>query len=279
VAAFHAALELRKALADPAPDDRLDRRSQMIDDNRIGDALASRNDFAGALSAYRDGLAIARALGGDAGSNPDRRLDLTISLNSVGWMQLRGGDPAAAARDFTGALAIVRDLASESSTNATYRYELWLVATNLGDADLRNDARTEALDAYLIGRDAATDLVRQDGTSEKFGNALKISVDKIGFAANAMLIAGEYTAALAALDKATPARADQNWLDLIRAGCLMLMDRPDEARPLYLKHRGELSFGGKPFEEVAKAGFAQMRSRGLGRPLMGEIEETFATPP
>jgi len=279
LADFRAAMELRKGLADEAADDRLDRRTQMIDDNQIASALAAQGDTAGALAAFRDSLQIARALAALAGADADSRHDLAISLNGVGWMLARSKDPAGAAQAFAEALPLVRALVQGEPSRAQYQRELWLIATNLGDANLAQGDRAGALDAYENGRDAAAALVALDKADATFASALHASVDKIGFAANAMLIAGELQAALAALDHATPAAPDQNWLDLVRAACLMLLDRPDEARALYLKHRGEASFGGKPWETVATAGFAQMRARGISRPLMDEIEKDFSAPP
>jgi tetratricopeptide (TPR) repeat protein len=276
LAAFRTAMALRKALADEASDDRLDRRAQMIDDNRIANALAAQGDVAGALAAFRDGLSIARANAARPDADADSRYDLSISLNGVGWMLTRSKDPAGAAQAFAEALPLVRALVQGEPSRAPYQRELWLVATNLGDAKLAQGDRSGALDAYESGRDAAAALVAVDKADATFANALHTSVDKIGFAANAMLIAGEFQAALAALDHATPAAPDQNWLDLVHAACLMLLDRPDEARALYLKHRGETSFGGKPWETVATAGFEQMRARGIFRPLMDEIEALFA---
>ena len=278
LADFRTAMALRKGLADKAPDDRLDRQTQMIDNNQIASALAAQGDSAGALATFRESLQIARALNARADADADSRHDLAISLNGVGWMLTRSKDPAGAAQAFAEALPLVRALVQGEPSRAQYQRELWLIATNLGDANLAPEDRAGALAAYESGRDAAAALVALDKANATFASALHTSVDKIGFVANAMLIAGELQAALAALDNATPAAPDQNWLDLVRAACLMLLDRPDEARALYLKHRGETSFGGKTWETVATAGFAQMRARGISRPLMDEIEALFAAP-
>jgi len=160
-----------------------------------------------------------------------------------------------------------------------YQRELWLVAVNLGDVRLTLNDRAGALDVYRTARDAAAALVAIDKGDANFALYLKGSVDKIGFAANAMLIAGEFDAALAALDQVTPVVPEQNWLDLIRAACLMFLDRPDEARAIYMKHRGEISYSGKTWEAVTMEGMANLRARGMTRPLMAEIEKTFSTSP
>jgi hypothetical protein len=122
-------------------------------------------------------------------------------------------------------------------------------------------------------------LVGLDPANASYAGFMKSSVDKFGYVANAMLLAREYEASLTVLDKAPPMAPDQNWFDLVRAACLMMLDRPDEARPLYLEHRGEISYGGKPWETVATQGFAQLRGLGMTRPLMDEIEKTFAAAP
>ena len=91
-----------------------------------------------------------------------------------------------------------------------------------------------------------------------------------------MLLARDFQGALAALDKATPVAPDQNWFDLIRAACLMFQGRPDEARAIYEKHRGETTYAGKSWEQATKDGFALLRANGLDNPLMAEIEAEMA---
>ena len=93
-----------------------------------------------------------------------------------------------------------------------------------------------------------------------------------------MLIARDFSGALRTLDQATPAAPEQNWLDLVRAACLMFLDRADEARALYEKHRGEKTYGGKTWEAAAREGFANLRAKGLTSPLMDEVEASFAAP-
>ena len=91
-----------------------------------------------------------------------------------------------------------------------------------------------------------------------------------------MLRAREFDAALAALDQATPVAAGQNWLDLIRAASLAFTGREDEARALLLKHRGEISFGGKPWEALTRDAVDRLRQAGMSHPLLEEIEKQFS---
>ena len=108
-----------------------------------------------------------------------------------------------------------------------------------------------------------------------FQNALKQSVIQLGFIANAELVAKQPAKALAVLEDATPATPDLNWLDLIRADSLLVLGRDDEARPLFLKHRGEASFAGKTYDTLVLEGFKRMRDEGVNDPLMDEIEKAL----
>ena len=108
-----------------------------------------------------------------------------------------------------------------------------------------------------------------------FQSALKQSVTQLGFIANADLVAKQPAKALVALEDATPVTPDLNWLDLIRAEALLVLGRDDEARPLFLKHRGEVSFGGKTYDVLVIDGFKRMREEGVTDPLMDEIEKAF----
>jgi hypothetical protein len=58
----------------------------------------------------------------------------------------------------------------------------------------------------------------------------------------------------------------------------MLLGRIDEARALYLAHRGEKVEGDTTWESGVLADFDSFRKAGFTNPLMDEIEKTFATP-
>lgn len=60
-----------------------------------------------------------------------------------------------------------------------------------------------------------------------------------------------------------------------RAHALMFLGRTDEARAIYLAHRGE-QINGKTWEQQTLADFAELRKAGLTNPLMDEIEKAFA---
>jgi tetratricopeptide (TPR) repeat protein len=277
-AALAAAIALRRGLADDQPGDALDRRLQLIDDNVAGRLAGEANDRPAALLALRDGLAVARALAAPSGAGETTRSDLAISLMLVGGALSQSGDGAGAAADFTEGLTLAQSLAAAAPANPQYRSIGWLDAVDLGDVRLAANDFGDALTAYVAARDLAAAALAANAKDADASGRLKTSVAKIGLTANAMLLARDFSGALAALDQATPAAPEQNWLDLVRAACLMFLNRTDEARALYEKHRGETTFGGKTWEAAAKEGFANLRAKGLTNPLMNEVEAEFAAP-
>jgi predicted Zn-dependent protease len=132
------------------------------------------------------------------------------------------------------------------------------------------------LRAFVAGRDADKAAVALVPANPADADNVKLDVTEIGFAANAMLIAREYEAALAALDEAQPAAPDQNWLDLVRAGALMFLNREDEAKATIMKHRGEKTYSGKIWEAETIDAMARLRAKGLTHPLMDEIIAAFS---
>ncbi len=185
---------------------------------------------------------------------------------------------AGAESAYRDALAVARALTREQPRVAMFQLRLFAAAERLGILLANRGDRAGALDAYGAERDAAAALVSLDKTNANFADALHSSVGNVGAVAKMDLLAGDYAAALAALDKAAPVAPEQNWLDLIRAASLMFQGHADEARALYMKHRGEASYAGKSWEQATTEDFALLRANGQSEPLMDEIEALFAAP-
>ena len=58
-----------------------------------------------------------------------------------------------------------------------------------------------------------------------------------------------------------------------RAHALMFLGRGEEAKALYLAHKGEVSMSGKLWEQVIVEDFAKFREAGLTHPMMADIEK------
>jgi hypothetical protein len=59
---------------------------------------------------------------------------------------------------------------------------------------------------------------------------------------------------------------------------MLLGQRDDQARLVFLQHRGG-SIAGRSWDEAVREKFEELRNAGCIRPLMNEIEHTFATTP
>jgi tetratricopeptide (TPR) repeat protein len=273
LAAMRAALVLRQGLADETPNDPAQRRMQLLDQNAVGRLLFSGGDKPGALAAYQAGLALARGLAARAGADATARANLAFSFFMVGTTMPPSSDAAAALAE---GLPVAQSLAAAAPANPQYQHLVALLGRNLGYARLTAGDNVGAFAAFRSARDAAAAMVALNPNEANGAAELKANVTNIAVVANAMLLARDFKGALAVLDKATPVAADQNWFDLIRAACLMFLDRPDEARALYEKHRGETTYAGKSWEQATKDGFAALRAKGLDNPLMAEIEAEMA---
>ncbi|NLH81980.1 MAG: hypothetical protein GX458_14180, partial [Phyllobacteriaceae bacterium] len=151
-----------------------------------------------------------------------------------------------------------------------------MIGRALGETRLANGDRDGALVAFLAARDAdVAAAARASGDAEASGR-VKGDVDRIGVVANALLLAGAYDAALAAIDRATPVAPEQNWLDLVRAAALMFRDRTPEALAVLDRHRGETTGAGTPWESEVLASVARLKAKGMIHPFMAEIEAAFA---
>ena len=69
------------------------------------------------------------------------------------------------------------------------------------------------------------------------------------------------------------------WFTLYRAHALMFFGREDEARSLYLQHRGATlkgnAFADRPWETAVLEHFSALRNVGRNHPLMDDIERSF----
>jgi tetratricopeptide (TPR) repeat protein len=269
LAAMQAAVALRQGLSEGALSDPASRRLQLSDERAVGGLLSAAGDKVGALAAYQAGLVIARELAARADADATTRADLAWWLSLVGSATPPGSGAAAA---FAEGLSIAQPLADAAPANPRFQSLVAHLGADLGAARSVAGDNAGALAAYVEARDAAAALVALNPKDTRAAAGLKAIVGGIGQVAMAMLLVKDFQGALAALDKATPAAPDQNWFDLVRAACLMFLDRPDEARALYLKHRGETTYAGKSWETATKDGFALLRAHGLDNPLMAEIE-------
>ena len=104
-------------------------------------------------------------------------------------------------------------------------------------------------------------------------------INAFGNAALAVIEAGQDAQGLALSEEAIGIAPKELWPYSTRADALMLLGRTDEARQIYLAHRGEHFQNGKSWEDTVKSDFAKFRKLGFVNSLMAETEADFELPP
>jgi len=104
---------------------------------------------------------------------------------------------------------------------------------------------------------------------------IQIALGRIGRMAQKFLVAGCFAQARDCAEAAIAAAPDNLELHAIRAHALMFMEQDNDARSLFLQHRGRM-IGDQPWEAVIRQGFEDQRKAGRSRRLMDAIEREFA---
>ena len=135
---------------------------------------------------------------------------------------------------------------------------------------------TEALISFRKGLAISERLAKLDPSNAQWRNDLRLMIGRLGGLAYQLVLAGDFTNALDAADQAVSLAADELWQVTNRAHALMFLGRVDEARALYLKHRGPKAQGERSWEAVVLKDFTELRAAKLTHLLMDEIERLFA---
>jgi len=251
----------------------------LLTDFRIADLLKARRDYAGALDASREALAVARRLSEKAPNNANWQIDIAVSQFNVGEALSALGDPKDALPAYQEARELTVALADKEPGTVFWKIELWSMERALGDTFARLGDPSSALRTYLESRAVAAALIDLDPTNVAYQGDLKSSLDKVGLTVSTLLESRQFAQALAGLDAVPIGGADAAWFALLRAECLMLLERPDEARDIFNQHRGEKVLGERTWADLVPEEFARLRQVGLQHDLMDEVEKAIAVNP
>jgi tetratricopeptide (TPR) repeat protein len=144
-----------------------------------------------------------------------------------------------------------------------------------GDLLAEQGKLDEATDIYRRNIEKCKTKLKTGGSNAEWKANLQIAVGRLELTARKFLHAGAFGRALECAEDAiaiTPANLVPH---AIRAHTLMFLDRNDEARALFIQHRGK-TIEGKRWEQAILEGFDEQRRAGRSRPLMDEIEKQFA---
>jgi hypothetical protein len=89
------------------------------------------------------------------------------------------------------------------------------------------------------------------------------------------LLAKDYTKAMAVADRAHALFPDNVGIETNRAHAFMFLEHDEEAKALYLAHKGERvpDQDNKLWEQAIAEDFADFRKAGLSHPMMADVEK------
>jgi hypothetical protein len=95
------------------------------------------------------------------------------------------------------------------------------------------------------------------------------------------LLAREFTKASSVADRARALLPDDLSIETNRAHALMFLGHREEAKALYLAHKGKPLPGqhGRLWERAIAQDFAEFRKAGLTHPMMADIEKELGVSP
>jgi len=242
----------------------------------VGDMLQSLGSSPEALTSYRDGLAIRERLAKVDPANTGWQRDLAVSYGKIGDALPAQGKLDEALKAYRDGLAIPERLAAADGSNTLWQSDLSIFHEKVGNVLEAQGQLEDALTAFETSLALHVALVAKDRTNAQWQRELQSVVDRTGGIAYRLVLAGDFAPALEATDRAMAAAPAQLWLSVNRAHALMLLARVDEARALYLQHRGQTLQNGKTWEGMVLEDFINLRKAGLTHPLMDEIEKRFA---
>jgi tetratricopeptide (TPR) repeat protein len=264
-------------LAKVYPDNASWQRDLSVACNKVGDVLKAQGNLADALQAYRDSLAIIERLAKIDPSNAGWQRDLSVSYERVGNVLMAQGNLADALQVYRDCLAIGVRLANADPSNAGWQRDLWFSYYKVGDVLAAQGNLSEALQAYRDSLAVRERLAKAEPGNRQWQNDLQYIVGRIGDLAHRFVLAGTFVSALETADQAISLAPEQIWLYADRAHALMLLDRVDEARAIYMQYRGNVKArGDKTWHAVILGDFDELREAGLTHPLMDEIESKLA---
>jgi uncharacterized protein YecT (DUF1311 family)/tetratricopeptide (TPR) repeat protein len=177
--------------------------------------------------------------------------------------------------DFTPAQKEALDVAIKTRDDRIEKLKTLFAAVN--DLNKVNDAFNagDYATAYNLDQQHESK-VEADEVKEK-GAAGKSTAESLVGLAWYAIFAQKYSEALADSDRSLALLPSNLTAVTNRAHALMFLGRTDEAKALYLSHKGE-PLAGKTWEQVIANDFAALQKAGLSAPLMTEIAPGLPSP-
>ena len=146
----------------------------------IGDVLVAQGDLGGALTSYRDSLAISDRLAKSDPGNAGWQRDLSVSYEKVGNVLVAQGDLGGALTSYRDSLAIRDRLAKSDPGNAGWQRDLSVSFNKVGDVLVAQGDLGGALTSYRDSLAIRDRLAKSDPGNAGWQRDLSVSYDNVG---------------------------------------------------------------------------------------------------
>jgi tetratricopeptide (TPR) repeat protein len=171
-AAYQSALEASQRVGDD--------QDVSVSLERIGDMRSARNDLAGALKAYEEGLGIRMRLMAADPSHVERARDVSVSLNKIGDVRSARNALAGALKAYEEGLEIRRRLMAADPSHAERARDVSVSLNKIGDVRRARNDLAGALKAYEQGLEIRRRLMAADPSHAQRARDVSVSINKIG---------------------------------------------------------------------------------------------------
>ncbi len=272
LATYRDGLAIVKALVATDPGNTLWQRDLAVSNGEIAGVLLAQGDLPGALAAFRDALATAQGLARRDPGNMEWQHDVAVLTERTGDVLKAQGDLPAAAAAFRDRLTIAKALAEKDPDNLQWQRELSVAEHLVANALLAQGDLAGALaaDGNAVATARKLYAAHPDAAEAKHELA-----GTLGGLSWVQILGNQAQAALASTDEALALDPSLLFVRMNRAHALLLLNRFDEARALYLADKDK-PHDGKTSADIVRDDFAQMRKFGINTPDMPRITALFA---
>ena len=276
---YRHSLAIRDRLAKTTPANAALQRDLSVSHEKVGDVLRTQGNLAEALKSYQASLTARDALAKIDPRNVQSQHDVALSLQRVGLVAAQQRESALALDAYRSAFAIMQRLVALEPNHAAFKKDLmwfegriaalWHVERFVIIAKTAKAGRHE--EAFVLQRRLAADIEKAEmAATGKPGTETASALGNVSWYA---LHARKFEDALSATERALALAGDLLWIETNRAHALLFLGRLDEARTLYLAHKGKRVFQEeeKAWEVAIAEDFEALRKAGLDHPAFAEI--------
>jgi WD40 repeat protein/tetratricopeptide (TPR) repeat protein len=239
LASLRECLAIREPLAAAQPNNVAWQRGLAAVHGKLGDVLKAQKQLTEAIAAYRKAVELREKIARGEPENLTYRRDLSLAFDDLADALEDDGKLEQSLEAFRKSLAIGRTLVGREPDNRQWAREVAVTLRNIGRVLTTLRKLSDALIAYRESLAIVSRLIDRYGGTAQWQGDRQRAITGIGGLAYYMVLSGSFAPALAAADEAIKLAPDQTWLYTNRAHALMLLGRTEEARAVYLAHRGK----------------------------------------